>query len=121
MVSSPFEEIPESMQVGRTRLTLEEKVFVTLRQMSVSIAVPRVRAVGLRSALHSSSYPPVDLSLVPTEYHDLGTVFNKDRTLSLRPHHPYDCTIDLLPGAPLTFSRLYNVLPQARGHGMLHP
>lgn len=29
--------------------------------------------------------------------------------LSLPPHRPYDCAIDLLPGAPLPTSRLYNL------------
>ena len=36
-------------------------------------------------------------------------VFNKERALSLPPHRPYDCAIDLLPGAPLPSSRLYNL------------
>ena len=42
----------------------------------------------LQSSSHSLSEmttPLVDLSLVPTEYHDLGTVFSKDRALSLPP------------------------------------
>ena len=29
--------------------------------------------------------------------------------LSLPPHHPYDCAIDLLPGAPLPVGQLYNL------------
>lgn len=52
---------------------------------------------------------PVDLTSVPSEYHDLQEVFSKDRALSLPPHRPYDCGIDLLPGAPLPSSRLYNI------------
>lgn len=39
------------------------------------------------------------------EFHDLGDAFSKERTVSLP---PYDCFIDLLPGAPLASSRLYN-------------
>ena len=72
----------------------------------------------LKSAVTSSvqTSPPVsppDLSLVPPEYHDLEEVFNKQRALSLPPHRPYDCTIDLLPGAPLPTSRLYKLsLPE---------
>lgn len=50
-----------------------------------------------------------DLSSVPSVYHDLGEVFSKSRALSLPPHRPYDCAIDLLPGAPLPSSRLYNL------------
>ena len=44
---------------------------------------------------------PPDLSLVPPIYHDLGEVFSKCRALTLPPYRPYDCAIDLLPGAPL--------------------
>ncbi|KAL4007989.1 hypothetical protein ACER0C_001841 [Sarotherodon galilaeus] len=50
-----------------------------------------------------------DLSNVPSDYHDLVPVFCKDRALSLPPHRPYDCCIDLLPGASLPTSRLYSI------------
>lgn len=50
-----------------------------------------------------------DLSAVPSLYHDLAAVFCKDRARSLPPHRPYDCSIDLLPGAPLPSSRLYSL------------
>ena len=68
----------------------------------------------LRSAvppLSSSVTPPAspDLFGVPTCYHDLAEVFSKQRALSLPPHRPYDCGIDLLPGSPLPSSRLYNL------------
>ncbi|CAJ1074290.1 hypothetical protein L3Q82_007477 [Xyrichtys novacula] len=36
-------------------------------------------------------------------------VFSKEQSLVLPPHRPYDCAIDLLPGAPLPSSRLYNL------------
>lgn len=52
---------------------------------------------------------PVDLTLVPPEYHDLQEVFSKDRALSIPPHRPYDCGIDLLPGASFPSSKLYNL------------
>ncbi|XP_043952230.1 uncharacterized protein LOC122819513 [Gambusia affinis] len=51
----------------------------------------------------------LDLSTIPSEYHDLAPVFSKTKALSLPPHRPYDCAIDLLPGAPLPSSRLYNI------------
>lgn len=45
---------------------------------------------------------PVDLSLVPSQYHNLSEVCSKDcARLSLPPHRPIGCAIDLLPGAPL--------------------
>ena len=39
----------------------------------------------------------------------LALMFSKVQALSLPPHRPYDCTIDLLPGAPLPVGRLYNL------------
>ena len=36
-------------------------------------------------------------------------MFSKESALSLPPHRPYDCAIDLLPGAPLPVGRLYNL------------
>lgn len=54
-----------------------------------------------------------DLANVPSVYHDLAEVFQKDRAQSLPLHRPYDCAIDLLPGAPLPTSRLYSLsLPE---------
>uniref|UniRef100_A0AAQ4QYC0 Gypsy retrotransposon integrase-like protein 1 n=1 Tax=Gasterosteus aculeatus aculeatus TaxID=481459 RepID=A0AAQ4QYC0_GASAC len=53
--------------------------------------------------------PGPDLTLVPPAYHDLGKVFSKERVLSLPPHRPYDCHIELLPGASLPKGRLYNI------------
>ena len=51
----------------------------------------------------------IDLTNVPSEYHDLKDAFSKDRALSLPPHRPYDCAINLLPGSPLPTRRLYNL------------
>lgn len=50
-----------------------------------------------------------DLSKVPSAYHDLAPVFNKQRALFLPRQRPYDCSIDLLPGAPLPASTLYDL------------
>ena len=69
----------------------------------------------LRSATPSSvpSPPvpskPIDLSNVPAVYHDLQEVFSKEKALSLPPHRPYDCSIELLAGAPLPSRKLYNI------------
>lgn len=68
----------------------------------------------LRSALTPTSDPPpaaepLDMSSVPEVYHDLAPVFSKERALSLPPHRPYDCAIELLPGAPLPSSKLYTL------------
>lgn len=57
---------------------------------------------------------PPDLSTVPPVYHDLAAVFSKDEVRSLPPHRPYDCAIDLLPGAPLPSGRLYSLTQPER-------
>ena len=46
---------------------------------------------------------------VPAIYLDLAEVFSKQRALSLPPHRPHDCTINLQPGAALPTSRLYQL------------
>ncbi|KAJ8356966.1 hypothetical protein SKAU_G00197600 [Synaphobranchus kaupii] len=70
----------------------------------------------LRSALPppgsknpSTNLPEPDMSTVPKQYHDLGRTFSKSRALSLPPHRPYDCCIDLLAGAKLPSGRLYSL------------
>ena len=91
----------------------------------------------LRSALSPSSgtKPPVSppsLAGIPTAYHDLTPVFSKESALSLPPHRPYDCAIDLLPGAPLPVGRLYNLslpekeamqnyIPESVASGIIRP
>lgn len=55
-----------------------------------------------------------DLSAVPFVYHDLAAVFSKDKANMLSPHRPYDCAIDLLPGAPLPSGRLYSLTQPER-------
>lgn len=49
----------------------------------------------------------IDVSNVSSDYHDLPEVFIKEKAFSLLPHRPYDCVIDLLPGALLPSSQLY--------------
>ncbi|KAI3370803.1 hypothetical protein L3Q82_007121 [Scortum barcoo] len=129
----------EPMQVGGAHLSPEERnrrlrsglssipgrrrILLTSRQQS-RLAFPRSRWRDPRNALavdgrilaqgrlrHHIALlsEPVDLSGVPPAYHDLQEVFNKDKALSLPPHRPYDCAIELLPDAPLPSSRLYNL------------
>lgn len=55
----------------------------------------------------------VESPLVPvlvkinSEYYDLQEVFSKEWASCLPPHRPYDCAIDLLPGASLPWGRIY--------------
>ncbi|KAJ0002706.1 hypothetical protein NQD34_007855 [Periophthalmus magnuspinnatus] len=96
---------------------MHNSVFDWVRR-KVSGWSPTCHAQCLQSALspggraNSTSSPASDvpnLSAVPVEYHDLQEVFSKSRALSLPPHRHYDCSIDLLPGAPLPSSHLYNL------------
>ncbi|XP_042073114.1 uncharacterized protein LOC102307985 [Haplochromis burtoni] len=114
----PLLPLPEVLKVSAlngghlasvTHRTQEAKGYVTdwstrCHEQCLLAAVPD--NPGTASAKSSS---PPDLSLVPAEYHDLGQVFSKSKVLSLPPHRPYDCGIDLLPGAPLPTSWLYSL------------
>lgn len=70
-----------------------------------------LRAMGRDSARQVNTtveeYP--DLTKVPKVYHDLKEVFNKVKAASLPPHRPYDCPIDLVPGAVPPRGRLYSL------------
>lgn len=55
------------------------------------------------------SQDPLDLSQVPSQYHDLKAVFNKKKATSLPPHRPYDCAIDLLPGTCPPRGRIFSL------------
>ena len=54
-----------------------------------------------------NDYP--DLTTVPSCYHQLKEVFSKSKALSLPPHRPYDCAIDLIPGSTIPKGRLYSI------------
>uniref|UniRef100_A0A8C5WGQ2 ribonuclease H n=1 Tax=Leptobrachium leishanense TaxID=445787 RepID=A0A8C5WGQ2_9ANUR len=44
---------------------------------------------------------------VPEPYQAFSHVFEKKGADTLPPHRPYDCPVDLLPGAPIPYGRLY--------------
>lgn len=46
---------------------------------------------------------------IPASYHDLALPFIKEKSLSLPPHHTYDCAFEVLPDALLPSSRSYNL------------
>ncbi|XP_031758562.1 uncharacterized protein LOC108647661 [Xenopus tropicalis] len=84
-------------------------------QGSLSFSSPFCRRNCLRK--HSSMFPQAVactteeksklLSLVPVVYHEFLDIFNERQADILPPHRPYDCPIDLLPGAPIPFGRIY--------------
>lgn len=75
------------------------------------------REVGVMVDLNSASVNPIsdmgtnspDLTSVPKCYHDLGEVFSKSKATSLPPHRPYDCSIELISGAPIPKGKLYSI------------
>lgn len=56
----------------------------------------------------------VDLSRVPSVYHQFKAVFSKSRATSLPPHRTYDCAIDLLPGSCPPRGRIFSLSPPER-------
>lgn len=68
-----------------------------------------VSAVSPVSSVPLFQEEPDDLSGVPEEYHDLRAVFSRSRAVSLPPHRPYDCSIELLPGTTPPRGRLYSL------------
>ncbi|KAL0148675.1 hypothetical protein M9458_056002, partial [Cirrhinus mrigala] len=70
------------------------------------------------SAPSSESQESVDLSQVPSTYHQFKAVFSKSRATSLPPHRPYDCAIDLL--LPSQGSDLLFVSSRTHSNGYLH-
>ncbi len=58
---------------------------------------------------------------IPLEYRAFHDVFSKRLATQLPPHRPWDCAIDLLPGAtPPKGKVLPTVHPGAEGHGGVH-
>lgn len=51
------------------------------------------------------------ITKVPPCYHDRRYVFSKSRATSLPSHNPYNCPMDLLPGASPPKERLYLLSP----------
>eukprot|EP00063_Salmo_salar_P086459 XP_014061294.1 PREDICTED: uncharacterized protein LOC106608106 [Salmo salar] len=101
--------LPALMDSGADESFLARGVVTQLGLDTVPLDSP-LDANALNGQLLACSIPePPDLSSIPLEYHDLAPVFSKLHTLSLPPHRPYDCAIDLQPGAPLPCSRLYNL------------
>lgn len=70
-----------------------------------------VSAIPAVSSVSVFQEEPGDLTGVPEEYHDLRAVFSRSRAVSLPPHRPYDCSIDLLPGTTPPRGRLYSLSP----------
>ncbi|KAL0188420.1 hypothetical protein M9458_015519, partial [Cirrhinus mrigala] len=65
-----------------------------------------VTSVQLASTLVESP-EPVSTQEIPAEYRAFQDVFSKQAATKLPPHRPWDCAIDLLPGAQLPKGKVY--------------
>ncbi|KAI2653687.1 Retrotransposon-derived protein PEG10 [Labeo rohita] len=73
----------------------------------ISHLPPRV-SVPLSLASTRIESPEVETTAeIPVEYLDYQDVFSKQAPTHLPPHRPWDCAIDLLPGALLPKGRVY--------------
>ncbi|XP_037833528.1 uncharacterized protein LOC112450623 isoform X3 [Kryptolebias marmoratus] len=127
--STTMSSSEEAMQIGRTKLSKEERErrrrgATWLRKHNPHINWVRREITGWAGQCSSTclqeavgGQPPSesttgvfsDISKVPPEYHDLKEVFNKVRATSLPPHRPYDCPIDLLPGSVPPKGRVFSL------------
>ncbi|KAG1958060.1 retrotransposable element [Pimephales promelas] len=102
----------EPMQVGRARLSREERE----RRRSQGLCLycggtdgQLINTTVLHYWTPGRKEEAGDLSNVPAEYLDLKEVFSKSRAASLPPHRPYDCAIDLLPGKSPPKGKLFSL------------
>ncbi|KAI3373892.1 hypothetical protein L3Q82_022461, partial [Scortum barcoo] len=121
---APSSDQAETMQLGHARLDPEER----RRRVRVGDcfycgqAGHQAQSCPVKERAHHASekvkpdqtLEPApdeipDLEKVPQCYHDLREVFSKTKAMSLPPHRPWNCPIDLLPGAPIPKARLYAI------------
>ncbi|XP_034047298.1 multidrug resistance-associated protein 1-like [Thalassophryne amazonica] len=115
----------EPMQLGRTRLTIEERqrrkdqglcfycgqaghVVTECHARGAPVRSQRVRRITswgstctgrcFAMTIRDGKVPNPELAGVPAEYHNIADVFSKVKAKSLPPHRAYDCAIELLPG-----------------------
>ncbi len=59
------------------------------------------------NSTHFESPKPLESPSIPSDYGAFQDVFSKQAATRLPPHRPWDCAIDLLPGAKLPKGRVY--------------
>uniref|UniRef100_A0A8C5R0Q2 ribonuclease H n=1 Tax=Leptobrachium leishanense TaxID=445787 RepID=A0A8C5R0Q2_9ANUR len=57
--------------------------------------------------LHTISTTIGNETQLPAHYHNFQDVFDKKKAETLPPRRPYDCPIELLPGAPIPYGRIF--------------
>ncbi|KAL0180330.1 hypothetical protein M9458_025772 [Cirrhinus mrigala] len=127
--------VPETMQVDSTRLSRTERncrislglclycgnqghlirtcpvrpprPVVSTIQSKVKTAHLTLLAVVLCTVYLSSTQVESPEPEIPAEYVAFEDVFSKQEATHLPPHRPWDCAIELLPGAQLPKGRIY--------------
>ncbi len=59
------------------------------------------------NSTHVESPEPLESPSIPSDYGAFQDVFSKQAATRLPPHRPWDCAIDLLPGAKIPKGRVY--------------
>ncbi|KAK3540853.1 hypothetical protein QTP86_002348 [Hemibagrus guttatus] len=83
-------------------------------------------------AMRVGQVKTLSANTLPEVYKDLGEVFSKEKATRLPPHHPWDCTIDMLPNAMPPKNRAYplslpeskameDYIDEALAFGFIHP
>ncbi|XP_053681475.1 retrotransposon-derived protein PEG10 [Labeo rohita] len=95
--------------------------------------LPHPRSIHTTVASTQIESPePVIMPEIPAEYRTYQDVFSKLAATQLPPHRPWDCAIDLLPGAQLPRGRIYplsipecqameNYITEALNQGFIRP
>lgn len=69
----------------------------------------QIAEINLFSTNPTTDSKVPDLTSVPPCYHHLKDVFRKTKALSLPPHLPYDCAIELIPRSTIPKGLLYSI------------
>ena len=89
--------------VAFTRVCKEEET----KSFQIHISDPN--SASRQSAQKSNT--PVDLSSVPSEYHDYADIFSKSKVDTLPPQRPYDLKINFEEGTSLPLGLIYSLSP----------
>ncbi len=80
--------------------------------------VPVTLVSNLKPQVHSTlveSPEPCEVLTIPSDYTAFQDVFSKQAAMKLQPHRPWDCAIDLQPGAILPKGRVYPLsIPESK-------
>ncbi|KAJ1151607.1 hypothetical protein NDU88_004387 [Pleurodeles waltl] len=100
------------------------KMGIRFIKKSTLEVVRAVDGTNLSSGPISHETEPIQMQVIcalktaeiPKEYEDLVTVFDEKEAEKLPPHRPYDCKIELEPGAILPCSRIYALTEAENQH-----